>query len=220
MRLPLLSLLLCIVCSAHAQVETPFSYKSENDNRLIKEDDSGKYYVASGDTSNIVYLGDDPLVYRLYNKDYNLLAEGFFSGSDDDMQREQKWTEYYDNGNIKSTGWYCRNSPVGLWEKFYTNGKIKSRITYGIILAPDASTVFEKCGPYSEYYDNGQVKASGLYAIDPEKKTIVYDTIRIIDPITGVTKKTLGKRDAPSSVKLGTWRYYDHEGVLEKKEEN
>ncbi len=220
MRLTILSLLLCIACTVHAQVDIPFSYRSENDNRLIKEDDSGKYYVASGDTSNIVYLGDDPLVYKLYNKNYNLLAEGFFSGSDEDMQREQKWTEYYDNGSTKATGWYCRNSPVGLWEKFYPNGKVKSRITYGIIIAPDASTLFEKCGPYSEYFDNGQVKASGLYAIDPEKKTIVYDTVKVIDPETGKAIKRVNKRDAPACVKLGTWRYYNRDGALEKKEEN
>lgn len=207
--------------SVSAQVEVPISFKSENDNRLIKEDDSGKYYVASGsDTTNIVFLGDANMNYKLFNKDYNLLAEGSFSDNDEEISREGKWTDYYENGNVKNIGYYYKNHPIGTWEKYYPSGKLKSQTTYALLVNSDNSPIYGKSGPYNEYYENGRLKITGLYGLNFAKSTTTYDTIYVEDPTTGNKIMKVVSQKKPSSLKFGTWQYYNNEGVLEKKEEN
>jgi antitoxin component YwqK of YwqJK toxin-antitoxin module len=221
MKHSLLLLMICASYAASAQIEYPISFKSENDNRLIKEDDSGKYYVASGeDTTNVVFLDDASYSYKLFNKDNNLLAEGGFSDNDDELLREHKWTEYYENGNIKSTGYYYKNHPVGQWEKYYPSGKLKSQVTFAVLVNSDNSPIYGKSGPYNEYYESGKLKTTGLYGLNFMKPTTTYDSIRVVDPITSNSIIKVIKKQNPAAVKFGTWEYYTPDGTLEKKEEN
>jgi antitoxin component YwqK of YwqJK toxin-antitoxin module len=220
MKYILLLLCLCATFTVSAQVDLPVFFKSENDNRLIKEDDSGKYYVASGDTSKIVFLDDGAFSYRLYDNEYKLLVEGGFSDNDDELMREHKWTEYYDNGSIKCTGRYYKNHPVGQWEKYYPSGKLKGLVTFAVLVNNDNNPVYGKSGPYSEYYESGQLKVSGLYGLNFMKPVSTYDTILVVDPSTNTKITKVTNHKSPSSVKFGTWEYYTSDGTLEKKEEN
>jgi antitoxin component YwqK of YwqJK toxin-antitoxin module len=200
---------------AFAQVEAPFSFTSEDDNRLLKEVDSGKYY-ASDDSSNMVFLGDDPAVYKLMDNIKNVLAEGFFSTDGDKYLREGKWTEYYKNGKVKSTGYYQKNNPVGTWQNFYTSGRPHSICNY--VMIENGATYYCMAGTYQEFYENGFIKVNGLYkaTIDDRNK----DTAYVIDPITDkkVIKTTKGSK--PRAEKAGAWEYYNDKGELEKKEDN
>jgi len=213
-KLILLLIVIALYKPSFAQVETPFSFTSADDNRLIKEEDSGSYYVATGDTTNMVFLTDDGSIYRLFNKDTTLLCEGSFSTEGDKYLHEGKWTEYYTNGKIKSTGYYQKNNPVGLWQTFYSNGHLKRTCTYTLI--ENQGTYYCMTGLYQDYFDNGQVRISGLYKaiIDGNSK----DTIYTEDPVTGknIPKIDIGHRPWPK--KFGTWEYYDEQGALVKKE--
>ncbi|HXS38085.1 MAG TPA: hypothetical protein VN721_15385 [Flavipsychrobacter sp.] len=213
-KLILLVILTGLFKSSFAQVEMPFSFKSDDDNRLIKEEDSGSYYVATGDTTNIVFIGEDESIYRLFNIDNKLLCEGNFSTEGDRYLHEGKWTEYYTNGKIKTTGYYHKDNPVGLWQSFYSNGQLKRTCTYTLI--ENKGTYYCMTGLYQDYFENGQVRISGLYKaiIDENSRDTVYSE----DPVTGksIPKIDIGHRPWPQ--KFGMWEYYDEKGALVKKE--
>jgi len=206
---------LCISGISLAQVELPFAFKSEDDNRVIKEEDSGKYYVASGDTSRMVFIGDEGNLYKLYDKNHKLLAEGNFSEDGDKYLREGKWSEYYDNGTMKSMGYYHKNNAVGLWQHFYNNGKLKTQYTFAVI--ENGDNYYCMAGSYQEYYDNGQLKTNGFYkaTIDDKSK----DTTYVIDPETDKKVRNISSGKRPRPEKYGTWEYYTDKGELSKKEE-
>ena len=67
-----------ITVHSFAQSLIPFEFTSEDENRLLKENDSFKYYVASGDTMNTVGINEEGQYYKLLNKDLKLIAAGTF----------------------------------------------------------------------------------------------------------------------------------------------
>ena len=69
-----------LMCASllHAQVLIPFEYTSEEDNRLIRENDSFKVFVATGDTSNSVCISEEYSLYRLVSKSGRTIASGAF----------------------------------------------------------------------------------------------------------------------------------------------
>ncbi len=198
-----------------SQVEPPFSFVSEDNNRLIKEEDSGKYYVASGDTSRIVFIGDETAAYKLFDRNHKILAEGNFSVDGDKYMREGKWTDYYENGAIKNTGYYHKDNPIGLWQHYYPDAKLKTLYTYALV--DNGAYYYCMSGSYQEFYENGQLKTNGFYKATIDEKS--KDTTEVIDPETEKTvrKITTGKRPRPE--KYGTWEYFTDKGELSKKEE-
>lgn len=201
-------------CICYAQIEIPLSFTSEDDNKVIKETDSGKYYKASGGDERTIFLSED-MLYRLYDKDNKLLTEGTVSNDGDKFLREGKWTEFYTNGTIKNTGHYYKGSPVGTWIKFYPGGKLKQMCSYALI--ENSSTYYCMSGTYEEYFDNGHIKTSGLYkaVFDDRSK----DTIAVQDPETGKTTRRVISSTKPHSEKFGTWEYFNETGELIKKDE-
>ena len=201
--------------SAFAQIEADFSFVSEEDNRLIKESDSGKFFVASGDTSRIIFLNDEAFYYRLLSKNKKVLAEGNFSNEGEKFYREGKWNEYYEDGKIKNTGHYYKNYPMGLWQRFYPNGKLKSLINYAIV--ENGANYFCMSGSFQDFFENGQIKTSGFYkaTIDDKSK----DTVIVEDPVSGRKFQKIEKGKNPHPEKFGTWEYFSDSGELLKKEE-
>jgi antitoxin component YwqK of YwqJK toxin-antitoxin module len=198
----------------HAQVEIPLSFTSEEDNKIVKETDSGKYYKASGGDERTVFLSED-MLYKLYDKDNKVLTEGAVSNDGDKFLREGKWTEFYTNGTIKSTGHYYKDNPVGTWIKYYPGNKLKQICSYALI--ENGSTHYCMSGTYEEYFDNGHLKTSGLYkaVFDDRAK----DTIYVQDPETGKQIKKIVTNSRPRPEKFGTWEYYNESGDLIKKDE-
>lgn len=215
-RLLFLIGLCCYSLSSHAQIETPLQITPEEEAQAIKETDSGKYYHASGNEENIIFLGEDPLTYRLLTKDRKVLVEGTLSSETDGFAREGRWTEFYKNGNPKITGYYYKNNPVGQWEKYYPTGKLMSAYTYALIY--NEENFYCLVGSYRDYYENGQLKTDGLYkaSIDNNAK----DTIYVEDPITGQQIMKLMPTRRPKSEKMGVWQTYSATGELLKKEDN
>src|ERR1700743_1211596 len=103
----LLAMCIAALCGrAGAQGFIPFQFTSEEDNRLIKEGDSVKLYVATGDSSNIVSIDEEATYYNCLSRDHKVLAEGAYIAEGDKFLQDGKWVERFENGKLKMTGSY------------------------------------------------------------------------------------------------------------------
>ncbi len=208
-------LLFCLVFFAgnsFAQVSIPFDFTSEEENRLIKENDSLKYFVASTDTNNIVVLNEENAWYKLLSKEHKLIAEGAYIQDGDKYLQTGKWVAQHENGKIRTTGYYQRNMPVGMWQEFYANGKLKMISNYGIFnYKGEVSSCLS--GTWQEYFTNGKLKINGFYC----GTIFTYkDTINVDDPVTSSTiQKEITHREIRAE-KVGHWEYFTEAGELEK----
>lgn len=198
-----------------AQSLIPFEFTSEEDNRLIKENDSFKVYVSSGDTSNAVCISEEYSLYRLLSKSGRTIAAGGFLMETDKFLQDGKWTTFYENGRVKMTGYFQRNIPIGTWQEFNKNGGLKTVSNYGLFVQ---STGVASClsGTYQEYYNSGKLKVNGFYA---GSLVTVRDTVTVTDPVTGQDVIKVINRKELAAVKTGHWEYFEENGDLEKKEE-
>jgi len=215
MKLLLAVSFLLISMQSYAQRTIPFSFTSDDDNKLVKENDSVKFYRATDDTANIVSINEETSYYRLLTKSKKVVAEGLFVVDGDRNLQEGKWTQYHDNGKIMLTGYYKKSKPIGTWEEYFANGKIKTVTNYGIITDKDG---LSSCmsGSYQEYYNNGKLKVNGFYAAERKK---ISDTIEIEDPVSGIKSRKIVSQSAYRSQKAGTWDYYTENGEFDKKED-
>lgn len=213
----ILQLLTCIffAVNASAQINISFDFSSEDDNRLIKENDSVKFYVASGDTNNIVCINEEASYYKLLSKDRKVLAEGAYVMEGEKYLQEGKWIENYESGKIKITGSFRKNKPIGNWIEYYPSGKIKCTSNYAIFTDADG---VNSClsGSYQEFYKTGQVKVSGFYAAELYK---VKDTLNVDDPVSGSTVAKVRTHNGLKPEKFGHWEYFSESGELEKKQD-
>ena len=217
MRIPILLFFFTLITlQVSAQTLIPFEFTSEEDNRLIKENDSLKYYAATGDTSYTVSLNEETSTYRLLTKDRRMIAQGTFVVEGDKYLQDGKWIERFDNGHTKFTGYYQHGKPVGTWEEYYDNGKIKAISNYAIIKDDIGSLKSCLSGSYQEYYKTGRLKTVGFYAAVPQS---VSETVKVQDPVSGVTKEVVTKSVTYQPEKVGHWEQYDENGETEKKED-
>lgn len=214
-RIFLFSLLVAVSGSCFGQVTIPFDFTSEEDNHLIKENDSLKYFVATSDTSNTVVLNEEGLWYKLLNRDRKVIAEGAYIVDGDKFLQDGPWTEKFGSGKLHITGSYRRNLPIGTWTEYYNTGKVKSIANYGFFLykGEPASCL---SGTWQEFYASGRLKVSGFYS------SVVYsykDTITVEDPVTGnKVYKSVNHNDLKPE-KTGRWEYYNESGELDRKED-
>lgn len=201
---------------AYAQSPIPFAFTSDDDNKLIKENDSVKLYRATNDTASIVSINEETNYYRLLTKSHKLIAEGSFSIEGERNLQEGKWFQYYDNGKVMLTGYYKKSRPVGTWEEYYSSGKIKAIKNYGIIIDKDGTSTCLS-GSYQEFYSSGKLKVNGFYGAERKK---VSDTVEVEDPVSGSKIKKVVSQSVYKGEKTGTWEYYTEEGEVEKKEEH
>jgi len=199
-----------------AQSLIPFYFTSEEDNRLLNENDSLKFYVASGDSTNIVSINEEESMYKLLSKDRKILAEGTFLTENDKFLQDGKWTERFENGKIKLTGYYRKSIPIGTWQQFYNNGKIKVVSNYAVITGEHGEFFSCLSGTYKEYFENGQLKTNGFYSAALSK---AFDTTYVDDPVSGKTVVKYTQRNEYYPEKTSHWDYYTEDGELDKKED-
>jgi antitoxin component YwqK of YwqJK toxin-antitoxin module len=215
MRIAFILFLICTAASSHAQISIPFGFTSEEKNKLIREDDSLKYYTATRDSTKMVAINDEMSWYKLMNKDKSVVAEGGYIVDDDKYYQDGRAMSRYPNGTIKLSGYYRHGKPVGLWQGYYSGGQLKTIYNFGIVL-DDAG--FSSCysGAYQEFYENGKLKINGFYGA---RLTEVFDTVDVEDPVSGNTiHKTVG-HNSYAAQKTGHWEYFSPEGELSKKED-
>jgi antitoxin component YwqK of YwqJK toxin-antitoxin module len=201
--------------STISQVFIPFEFTSEEDNKLAGEDDSVKYYVAS-DGKNLVSINEESSYYKLLTKEHKVITDGPFIAEGDKFLQDGKWTERFDNGKIKMSGYYHRNNPIGTWREFYSNGKPKAIYNYAIIM-DNGETYTCLSGSYQEFYQTGKLKVNGFYSANAIK---VKDTIYVQDPVTLSTVSKVLTHNIYYPEKTGHWEYYTESGELDKKDDN
>jgi antitoxin component YwqK of YwqJK toxin-antitoxin module len=215
LRIVLFVLLSAVAAGARAQmVLIPLEFTSEDDNKLIKEEDSFRYYKATGDTANIVCLNEDASYYTLLSKDSKVVAEGAYVVEGDKYLQDGKWILNFDNGKIRRTGYYKKGMPIGTWQDYFSTGKLRKISNYGIF-EQDGVQYSSLSGSYQEYHQNGKLKVNGFYAATV---STTYDTIVVNDPVTGAEKQTLMPRKKLVGNRTGQWEYYTETGEAEKKE--
>ena len=209
---------LCSVSKSIAQNAFPtisFEFTSEEDNRVIKENDSLKYYAATGDSSNIVCIDEDASYYKLLTKDHKLVAEGGFVLDGEKYLQIGKWTEHFSSGKVKLTGYYEKGRPIGTWQEYYNTGKLKTICNYAAI---SDKGVNRSCisGSYQEYYPSGKIKLNGFYSAVAQ---IITDTVTVEDPVEDKKIYKLQTHSIYTPEKIGRLEYYDENGELDKKED-
>jgi antitoxin component YwqK of YwqJK toxin-antitoxin module len=213
-----LRILLCFLLLpgyAGAQLLIPFEFYSEEENRFLKETDSFKCYVSGGDTTQTVCLNEDAGYYKLLNKGQKVLAEGSYIVEGEKYLQTGKWRELFDNGNMKITGAYQRNKPIGTWQEYYLNGKVKAIYNFTIVVNEEGVINYCLSGSWQEFYPNGKPKVIGYYTMNEKR---ARDTVTVEDPITEqkVIKTVARLRYLPA--KTGVWEYYSENGELDKQE--
>jgi hypothetical protein len=200
--------------NAFAQVKNYPGQNTKHSFEVIKKDSSGVYFKYREIDSIYMFLSNDLLTYRMYDKQNHLLVEGDWSGPRDENFKKKYgiWKEYYTNGKLKSSGAYDADNAFGPWKYYYDNGKIKSEVSYKVVKSDEWN--YEKSieeGDYHEFYDNGQLKTNGRYTAKPSADTLIvtrdeppYDEEKLII-------KTM--KSAPT----GLWKYFSENGILEKE---
>jgi antitoxin component YwqK of YwqJK toxin-antitoxin module len=197
-----------------AQALIPFAFTSDDDNKLIKDDDTLKYYEATDDSVHIVCLNEEASYYKLQTRDHKVVAEGEYIADGDKFLQNGRWTAHYDNGKLHIEGAYSRGLPIGTWHEYYASGKPRKTYNFGVFISGDGAA---SClsGTYEEYYTSGKLKISGYYQGEQSGKG---DTVEIADPVSGqVTKKVLSRNNLKPE-KTGTWEYFTETGELDRKE--
>lgn len=216
MRPIFIALLLITAVNASAQSTIPFKFVSEDENKLIKENDSLKFYAATDDTSAVVALNDDALWYKLLKKDrVTVLAEGAFITEGEKFLQDGKWVARYENGKIKVTGYFRKGKQIGTWMEYYNSGKPRTIYNYGIFTDKgEMSTGLS--GTWQEFYSSGKLKVNGFYA---SNTVVYYDTLTVTDPVSGSEVRKAVKHRALNAEKTGHWEYFSEDGELDKKED-
>ncbi len=200
-----------------AQELIPFKFRSEDENKLLTENDSARIYAATGDTANAVIIEDETLHYRLVSRKNKkkVVAEGGLVSAGDGYLQHGKWVQYYSNGRPALTGSYLKGKPAGAWQELWPDGKPKRDFHYAILADKDG-TYTCMAGEYHEYYENGQLKVTGFYMADRRRNA---DTVMVEDPVSGtrVSKKVFTSEYVPR--KTGTWEYFTETGEADRKEE-
>lgn len=219
----LYGLMLLAVCSlasasASAQELIPFKYKSEEDNKLISENDSVRVYVAAGDTGMAVTINDETLfakmVYRRNKK--KVIAEGTITAEGEGYVQHGSWVMYHSNtGKPKISGSFIKGKPAGAWQEYYPDGKLRKTYHYAILADKDG-TYTCMSGAYNEYYETGGIKVTGYYMAERSRTT---DTQTVEDPVSGEKKVNTISKSVYKPRKTGPWEYYNDAGEAEKKEE-
>jgi len=207
----------CTGGNVSGQALIPFKYTSEEENRLIKENDTVRYYIATGDTVNVVALNEDAMYYKLVNRrdKKKVVAEGGLVADGEGYLQHGRWVHYHSNGKTAISGCYIKGKPAGIWYEYYPDGRLKVSGHYAIISDKDGMTTC-RSGEYLEYYSNGQIKVSGYYAAD---RTVSKDSTTVEDPVSGkMVTKTISK-SYYSPKKAGFWDHYSEAGEVEKHEE-
>ncbi|GEM_PF-1600008 len=200
--------------SGKAQNEMPFR-GADTDllTDTLKTDKNGTYYLwREQDSLWMVFLSfEPPYSYRLLDMKEHVLVAGELSEQLEGghlLVKNGRWSEYYKDGSIMSTGYYEANQPLGYWEYYHPNG-VKKRTYQFSKVEWEGRDYLLMLGAYEEFYNNGQVKIIGKY-------TYRIDTVAQ----EGVVDANGAPEFAyiPVAKKVGTWYYYRANGEIFKEE--
>lgn len=121
--------------------------------------------------------------YRSYDRQGNLLKNLFYENGEIQIKASNITVslykkEYYENGNIKSEGYYTFEKPIGLHKTFSSDGKLTEGILYdddGNILGKGGvDKNGKKTGKWVFYDKEGNIKSEGYYKKNRRVKNWVF----------------------------------------------
>lgn len=156
--------------------------------------------------------------YKEYDPEGNLLAaykfvDGIKQEYVAELTKLDVKTEYYPDGNVKIKATYKDDKPEGVWREYTPEGDIKNSYIYkyGVVVGEGIITEQgEKTGPWKEYFENGVLKAEGLY--DHDVKTgpwTFFHRNGVVEQIG--TYDSLGRT-------IGEWKWYYSSKILQRRE--
>jgi MORN repeat variant len=206
---------------AQTDIDTLFSGFVEGQYKKLKTDSLGYYYIIKRDTTKILFWSKNESYIKMYDLKNNLLLEGSvgYRVCSQLVSKAGKWISYYPTGIKKTEGYYLfQNQRAGLWKHYYSNGQLEKIYTLGSFEIDSVERVKRICmvGTYEEYYDNGNLKASGIYGVNfvPDSVDLYpeYDTSGNVLFIHKLFTKV------PRPIPTGPWYYYKENGELLRKE--
>jgi len=199
-------------CNLYAQVDIPFEFISEEENELVLENDSLKFYnTIKGDSSRLICINDEISYYKLIVKK-RVLAEGYFAMDGEKNVAEGKWIKNYDNGKLRMSGHVYKGNPVGTWQEFYTDGRLKGMFNYASIADEFGTPRSYLSGTWQQYYPDGKMKINGWYCA---RRMRVKDTLRVEDPVSGNDVIKIISHSGYKAEKMGKWEFYTEKGELD-----
>jgi TonB family protein len=150
----------------------------------LKSDDHWLLYALYSDTTPVIkaFYKDKKLTvkdgpYTIYYPNKNKIMEGYYLNN----KLNATWKFYYENGQLKDSGAFKDNQMIGEWMSWYPNGQIMIKANYttvpeestGTIYSNEAVPIAFKNGPFSSWYADGNLEASGSFVnntIDGEWK--------------------------------------------------
>lgn len=121
--------------------------------------------------------------YREYDRQGNLIKNNYLEAGklvekQSNIQASQFNTQYYDNGNIKSEGYYTFGIPVGLHTEYANDGSVSQGVLYSddgkIIGKGGIDSKGRKNGKWTFYDVDNKVKAEGYYKKNRRVKNWVF----------------------------------------------
>lgn len=211
---------ICAICifmnfGVWAQVDIPFEFISEEENELVTENDSLKFYATKkGDSSRLICINDESSYYKLIVK-RKVLAEGHFAMDGEKNVAEGKWMKNYDNGKLRMSGYMYKSNPIGTWQEFYTDGRLKGVFNYASIADEFGAPRSYLSGTWQQYYPDGKMKINGMYCA---RRMRVKDTVRVEDPVSGNDVIKIISHSGYKSEKMGKWEFFKETGELDHVE--
>lgn len=132
----------------------------------------------------------------------------------DEQEKVEIRKEYYDNGNVKASGPYKENIPVGIHREYSIEGEIINSKIYdnngNVVSTGIVNEQGEKQGNWKNYYKNEKLLSEGSYADNDKtgKWNYYFENGRIEQ--TGMFRN--GKP-------FGIWKWYNRNGDLLREEE-
>lgn len=180
-----------------------------------------------------------------YDQKKTLLKEDYFVKSSNAAILDSLYISYYQNGRVKSRGYYTHGKANGIWEYFYENGnpkmkgELKDNISQGYwtyyyenggINMEGEVIKDQREGQWRFYYENGNIKSEGLYRKnlkngpwkyyyeDSKSKGTAYfqdDKGKFMEFYPDGTIKSKG--EIANGKSNGLWKYYYEDGSLKSE---
>lgn len=146
----------------------------------IRQETGWFVFALYPDTSYVItaYYKDKALTvkdgpYALYYAKNNPAAIGMYRDND----RTGVWRTWYQNGQLKDSGFLYYNIPGGLWKNWYANGQLKNECVFKTDAAMQERSTFQAMtlltknagvydGLFHSWYENGNLEASGTFTND------------------------------------------------------
>ncbi len=141
-------------------------------------------------------FGQHHTAHTYYDDDHTILKETFSVLEGKERMLDGKYISYYENGNLKSEGYYRNNKPTGYWNYYYENGKLKMR---GQLKGKSTH------GVWQYYYENGQLSMEG--EIHNGKREGIWKFYFESGPLKS-------KGEFINGEKTGIWNHYYEDGTL------